>query len=606
KKTLFHFGGFFILAYNNYLNVKLSELDKIPKIPDLAERLKYIEDIVYNQGSKYWLLETARYLNDLSYTDKYTRVGEVLMAGITGEDASQEQLINDLSVQYNFYLACRQRLPSFQKRISNIMNFISNCTEKIDYIFVSHLKKRFILSGLEPKDLEEVFKKICDVIPNEHAENFSMIYWSMLTSYFAKTKDYNMNRQFITKLILSRYSFILTGFKHKKRIYKEEAAYVPSAQDIYTAFADALHDPRLIDNIIIYNALEFTFRGISNYPAGALAAYQDLITNLTEKYYKELKKENNYGIYKDVFVNRHGADVRRFSYTVYKKILTEELGHNINSSEFNVPNSKENLLSLPSFIYDAILKVLLTMAPAPFDDAVEKIYELAVLNSNFYKCDKNYADFLSETIKTNSYVFSKVRLDIAGCLANYDIPSAIFLFKNLARSPFLEYGIDLFEAANKLPELIEGIKNFEFVNWENEISIYRLLKEHRPELVETLFKQMSMQPSCFFGVPSDDIDNYIKRYYNDIHNYKRLGSVAFVCRNEKLLESFRDDLDEILTNWDFVLNFHKFYNGVFSVNGIGLIYDLPFFRIYYAEMFQWLDRNISSDDKALSSAESLW
>ncbi|KAI5154397.1 hypothetical protein ENBRE01_3373, partial [Enteropsectra breve] len=100
-------------------------------------------------------------------------------------------------------------------------------------------------------------------------------------------------------------------------------------------------------------------------------------------------------------------------------------------------------------------------------------------------------------------------------------------------------------------------------------------------------------------------NKYIRKYYRENHNYKRLGSVAFVCRNKKLLEKFKDDLDGILTNWNFALNLHQFYNGVISPEETNNIPNLPFFKIYYTELFQWLDKNISSDDKALKISRML-
>ncbi|KAI5149380.1 hypothetical protein ENBRE01_0868 [Enteropsectra breve] len=426
----------------------------------------------------------------------------------------------------------------------------------------------------------------------------------MITGYFEKTKNYNKNLQFIKKWILSRYSFILTGFQLVGVIGKVSAKYYPLTENFYTAFANALHDPRLIDNIINYNALEFTFKGLCYRSEGARSAYHDLIEILMEKYYMALRKENNYGMYKGIFVNRHGADVRRFSYTVYRRILTEKLGHNINSSDFNVLNSATNMVDLPAFIYDAILKVLLTMAPIYFDEVVKKIGKLAVTYSNIYNCDKNHADFLCETYKAKSC--ADAILDIVHCFASYIIPNALLIFKNLTTSSDIEYGIKLFKELIKVPELlIERMQNFEFVNWEKETPLYRLVKEHTPELVETLFKRMSMQPSCYFEVPSEDIDSYIIRYYNDIHNYKRLGSVAFVCRNTELLESFKNDLNEILINWDFALSLQQFYKGVISPEGTKNILNLPFFKMYYTELIQWLDKNISNDDKALKLSRML-
>ncbi|KAI5152531.1 hypothetical protein ENBRE01_2898, partial [Enteropsectra breve] len=586
-------------------NVEPYELDAIPDNQSLSERLKLLEDLVYSQNKTYWLLEQTKILSNKPFKDLYTKVFELREAKYYGEDASQKLFSTNLIVQYGFYTACRQNIASFPVAIERIKRFIKNCKEDITFPFILDLTNKFAQSELSAEDLEETYKDICSVIPIVHADKFTLIYYTMIIGYFEKTKDYNKNLQFIKKWMLSKYSFILTGFQHKKVIVKAEAAYYPHVADLYTAFADALHDIRLIDNIINYNALEFTFKGLCYYPRNIAHYFQDLITNLTERYFKALKKENNYGMYKGIFVNRHGADARRFSYTVYRRILRKELGHNINSTEYNEPNSKENLESWPAFIYDAILKVLLTMAPAHYKDAVEKISDIAVTKSNLFKCDKNYADFLCETFKAKSCAYDTALFGLSMCFMSNDIPSAILLIKNMQISLENENRIDLFKDFNRVPDLIEGIKNFEFANWENETPILKMLKEHRPELVETMLKRMSMQPSCYFEVPSEDINNYIIRYYNDIHNYKRLGSVAFVCRNIKLLESFRDDLNEILTNWDFALSLQQFYKGVISPEGTKNIFDLPFFKIYYAELIQWLDKNIADDDAALKISRML-
>ncbi|KAI5151272.1 hypothetical protein ENBRE01_2019 [Enteropsectra breve] len=597
----------------NYLNIEPLELETIPEDVEFStqEKINYIEDVVADQDKKYWFLETIeiRTCETPLATRHLSTVRDVggSISKDLWRDSDQMLLLNDLRAQHGFFTSCTSRKYNlFSDRAKLIKEFIKNCTEKLNISYlVRNLREIIIESDISFIDLEAHYRDICSTIPIEHADKFDDIYCAMIKGYFEKTKNYNMNLQFMKRWILSKNSFILTGFVYDGSVSDEESEYYPRAADLYTAFANALHDPRLIDNIINCNALEFTFKGLSYYPKRDSAAYEKLITNLTEKYYKKLLEENNYGMYKDIFVGRHGADVRRFSYTVYKKILTEELGHSIKSINFNSPYSGTNMVEPPAFIYDAILKVLLTMAPAHYDDAVKKITDIAITKSSLFKCDKNYADFLRETTKAKSCANTTAMLNTLAFCRQDDIPSVILLFKNLPASPEIEYGIGLFEAVKRVPELIEGIKNFEFVDWENETPILKMLKEHKPELVETMLKRMSMQPSCYFEVPSEDIDSYIIKYYNDIHNYKRLGSVAFVCRNTELLKSFRDDLNEILTNWDFALNLHQLYNGVISPEGIKAIADLPFFRMYYTELFEWLDTNISNDDKALKLSRML-
>ncbi|KAI5150543.1 hypothetical protein ENBRE01_1562 [Enteropsectra breve] len=597
-----------------YLNIEPMELETIPEDAkmEINEKINYIEDVVAGQDKKYWFLETIE-LNSHEFSvskRQYDTVHDVVEAGKSSKNLllnpTQVLLLEDLRVQFYFVNSCISTIcKHFSDRIRPIKDFIKSCTEKIISPFImTEFRERIIESNIPDAELDFYIERICSAVPIEHAENFTRIYYSMIIGYFEKTKDYNKNLQFIKKWMLSKYSFILTGFQHKSIVNIVEAAYYPRAEDFYTAFADALHDPRLINNIINCNALEFTFRGLSNYPQGALAAYENLITNLTEKYYNALKKENNYGMYKEIFVNRHNADVRRFSYTVYKNKLAEELGHIIISSDFNKPNSAYYMVDPPAFIYDAILKVLLTMAPSYFDGAVEKITDIAITKSSIVKCDENYADFLCETYKAKSSAKGVLITSIAEYIKKKQYPAAVLLFKNLPDAFATQEAINLFYKMKALPELLKRLNKYEFVNWENETAIYKLLKDQRKlSFLPALLKQMSKQPSCFFEVSSKDIDNYIVRYYLDNHNYESLGSVAFVCRNEKLLEAFRDDLDRILSNWDFALNLHKFYNGVISPEGTKNIFDLPFFKMYYAELFKWLDKKI--DDKALKISRML-
>ncbi|KAI5150540.1 hypothetical protein ENBRE01_1559 [Enteropsectra breve] len=478
-----------------------------------------------------------------------------------------------------------------------IMNFISNCKEEINYKFIIPLKSKFLLSGLEPKDLEEVFKKICTSVPFEHADKFSLIYYCMLTSYFDLTKDYEMNRQFIIKWILSRHSFILMGFKHQGDVTDAEAAYYPRAEDIYTAFADSLHDPRLINNIIDQNALEFTFKGLCHYPESK-EAYEKLVTHLMEEYYIKLREENSSDYYHGIFVARHGADPQHFSYPIYKKILTKT-GRDLKSSAFNFTDIDTKPVSLPAFIHDAILKMLFTMAPVRYCNVVEKITQYAIKYSNIYNIDKKYADFLRETYNVNQIARISARAHIVECIEKEDYPNAIYIFKNIIGSSSLRDSIDLFKNRGKMPELIEGIKPFEFVNCENERIIYNLVKENgSSEDVEALLLRMSKQSCCFFDVPSEEINYIIRKQIKNVNSCAEIGSLAFVCKDKELLESFKDDVDDILTNWDFAQNLEKFYNGVASVEGRASVKDLPFFTMCYTELFLWLDKNISIYDKA--------
>ncbi|KAI5151356.1 hypothetical protein ENBRE01_2083 [Enteropsectra breve] len=310
-------------------------------------------------------------------------------------------------------------------------------------------------------------------------------------------------------------------------------------------------------------------------------------------------------MYGKVFVNRHNADARRFSFPIYKfspTVPPEETS----STDFNESNGEEKQVILPAFIYDAILKMLYTMAPAHFDDVTNKISEISVLHSTLNICDKNYADYLRETFKIKSSAIDVVNTSITECLVNGDYPSAILLFKNLPNSSATQAAIELFRSKNKLTKLIEGIQKFEFVSWENETPIYNMVKEHDPTSINKLLERMSMQPSCFFAVPSEEVDQIIEAYYNHDGNYYHIGSLAFVCRNTELLNSFKDGVNNILMKWDFFeLGFKQFFEGINSPEGISSIPDLPFFRMYYAELFAWLDSSIAGGDVALKISRML-
>ncbi|KAI5150147.1 hypothetical protein ENBRE01_1325 [Enteropsectra breve] len=585
----------------NYLNFELSEVEQVPENANMSkrEKLNRIEDLVNSQDKTYWLLEEARSFTDNSHQSRFLRNIYDLVFPKSSQDFpdnDQMLLVLDLSTQYNFFSGCTGCYEDFGYRVNLIRGFIKKCTEKLTYTFITkEFRNSIISSNLSHDQLEEQFKDICSAVPIEQADNFSTIYYAMITGYFEKTKDYNKNRQFITRWILSKYSFILTGFQHKRDISDNEASYYPPASVYYNAFSNALHDPRLIDNIIKYNALEFTFRGLSHYPRDNTPAYESFISFLTKQYYKQLKEENSFEVYRGNFVNRHGADARRFSYPVYKKLLTRPPGQ-IVSTDFNLSNGDEILIILPAFIYNAILKVLYTAAPAHFDGINEKITEISILYSTLYKCDKNYADYLHEAYKTKSCA-ETVGTSIAECIRKKDFQNAIFLFKNLPCASATSQAIELFRKKEILPKLIREVKTFEFVSWENETPIYTTLKQHCRGAIPQLLAAMRKQPSCFFEVPNEEIDYVIRKYQG---NYGRIGSLAFVCRNKELLESFKDNIDGILSNWGFAQDLDKFYSGVFSPEGTASISDLPFFRMYYAELFTWLDNNISDDALKIS------
>ncbi|KAI5149824.1 hypothetical protein ENBRE01_1140 [Enteropsectra breve] len=303
-------------------------------------------------------------------------------------------------------------------------------------------------------------------------------------------------------------------------------------------------------------------------------------------------------MFHNIFVNKHDADARRFSYPIYRWVLTEQLI----STDFNETTGEEILISLPAFIYDAILKVLFTMAPTHFDEIFEKVTEFATI----YKCNTNYADFLRETYKAQECGDIVVSTSIVECLEQDDYQTATFLFKNLPDSSYTQAAIELFKSTNKLPNLIEEIKTYEFVNWENETPIYNMLQEHEPLSVETVLRRMSVQASCFFAVPSERVDQVIEGFHKHCNNYSRSGSLAFVCRNKELLESFNSDLDSILSKWGFfALDLKNFFKGVNSPEGVTSITDLPFFKMYFAEIFLWLDNNIADEDVALKISSML-
>ncbi|KAI5149823.1 hypothetical protein ENBRE01_1139 [Enteropsectra breve] len=212
-----------------YLNVELSELDQIPESANLSacEKLNHIEDLVYSTDKRFWLLETTKTLESKSYTRLFTTMHELKTANFT-RDASQVLLSNDLFTQYDFYTACIQNNRLFTDRVTDIKRFIQNCTEKIDYPFIYYLQHLIASSSMSLADLEARFKDICSAVPIEHADKFTMLYHSMITGYFKKSKDCRKNCQFIIRWILSKYSFILTGFQHCDELNYEENKYYPS------------------------------------------------------------------------------------------------------------------------------------------------------------------------------------------------------------------------------------------------------------------------------------------------------------------------------------------------------------------------------------------
>ncbi|KAI5150690.1 hypothetical protein ENBRE01_1648 [Enteropsectra breve] len=564
----------------NYLNFELHELDAVPENAGMGERdkLNYIEDLVNNQNRTYWLLETKRFFTDHSRPDQlFDTVREIIEPKINSFEASdfgQIQLWRRLEEQITFYDACTTDDGYFANRIPSIKRFIKSCSEKITFPFVAReLKNAIAKCKISYENLEMAFIDICSAVPIEHADKFTMIFYAMVTGYFEKTKNEDLNCQFVVKWMLSKYSFILTGFQHKNRINDDEVNYYPSVNKIFEAFACALHDPRLIDNVIKHNALEFTVKGLIFYGRNNAADYENFIKNMMQSYYRKIHEEKSSELCNGIFVNEHGADARRFSYTIYKKILTETTGV-IASADFNEPLAGANQSSLPGFIYDAILKVLFTAVPGININFIKKITNYATTYSTDFKCDKNYADYLCCTYKAQPSIYPAVRTSIEDYLAKNDIPSAILLFKNLPSAAATSNAIELFKSKNRLPELIEGIQKFEFVDWGNETPIYNMLKENNSTgSVEKLLRRMSMQASCFFAVPAEEVDNAISTF---IEKHKNIGSLAFVCRNDSLLKSLRDDLDGILESWDFAQNLQKFYNGIISFEGVESFHELPF------------------------------
>ncbi|KAI5152104.1 hypothetical protein ENBRE01_2571, partial [Enteropsectra breve] len=368
---------------------------------------------------------------------------------------------------------------------------------------------------------------------------------------------------------------------------------------------NAIFDPRLIDNIIKYNALEFTLTGLGFYPRDCRAARDDLIKYLIDEHYEYLKEETDSGSY---HVKRLDVDPSRYSYPLYKTILKQKgpiFSTDFNDFARNTPAYNSDPRKLPSFIYDAILKILFTTTTAHFKDLPEKITTIATFFSTVYFNEPNLSDFLRETYKVKSCVDSVLRSSIAVYIQKDDFETAIFLFKNLPTLFGVEATIEKFQEINKLSVLLEGIKKFEFVNWENETAIYNLVNTESPADMNTLLMRMSTEASCFFGIPKRLVEHAIGTFYRNNKNYKNIGSLAFVCKNTELLESLKDDIDDILKNWGFALNFHKFFSGVFSEQGKKSILKLPFFQMYYEKLFVWLDENIESNDVALKISRML-
>ncbi|KAI5152523.1 hypothetical protein ENBRE01_2892, partial [Enteropsectra breve] len=587
-------------------NIELYEFDAISENANLTDlqKLQYIEDSVYNQDKTHWLLKIAAESAKNKALVSFYNTARALCISENSRDASQDLLLDNLSKQFNFFIACTHKNIPFDDKVLYLKNFIKDCTEIPYYPFIIDLINIIATSNLSTEELERYFVDICSAVPIEYAEKYSVLFYYMILGYFKMTKDSEKNLKFIRSWMLSKYSFILVGFKHIAQINGEEAEYYPLANDIYSVFTDALHDPRLIDNIISYKALDFTITGLSYYLREKACSYELFIINLVQNYYKKLKEENSSETYHEIFVNRHYADVSRYSYPIYQNIITQTSGE-IESTDFNESNGEENHESLPAFIYDAVLKMVYTLDITPNNGITNTITEIATFFSALNKCEKNYVHYLRETFKIKSSAIDVANTSITECLMQGDYPSAILLFKNLPSSSATQAAIELFKSKNKLTKLIEGIQKFEFVSWENETPIYNMVKEHDPTSVEALLERMSMQPSCFFAVPSEEVDQIIEAYYNHYGNYYHIGSLAFVCKNTELLISFKDELECILTSWDFALNLDKFYDGVFSPEGTTAISDLPFFRMFYHELFAWLDHYIAGENVALKVSRML-
>ncbi|KAI5151761.1 hypothetical protein ENBRE01_2366 [Enteropsectra breve] len=576
------------------LNVELSELDEIPRSASMTdlEILNYYEDLVNSEEKPFWLLEMIERGN-VAFAAECAS----LVSSVDECDDSHRLLVSSIAKQSNFYLACTDDSYAFNMRVDYIKNFIQNCTEEVSfeevpYRFIENLKDKIARANLSLSDIEKYLIDICSVVPVEHAEKFSMIYHAMLMGYLETSRDSYANRLFITKWILSKYSFVLTGFKHCSQIRDSDdaASYFPYAIDFYIAFGEALFNPSLIDNIIDHNALEFTFRGLSFYPRECITSREWIITFLIDEYYEKLKEENGADSHGGYFVNRHNADVRRFSFKVYKKILVDTTGP-IAAAAFNPCTPEVTQKKLPAFIYDAILKVLFSVPSGIAENIGEKITAFATFHSSIYHSEKNVADYQREAYKAHACGETVVKSGIEDYLENEDYPTAVLLFKNLPNSSATQAAIELFKSKDKLEHLLNGIQNFEFVNWENETPIYNMLKEiNRADYVQTMLCSMSMQPSCFFNVESEYLDAVIEKIHINKNSYAGIGALAFVCRNTETLKKFENEIEQILMHWDFVQSFDKFYNGAMSAEGKQSISSLPFFRMYYKQIFSYLDK----------------
>ncbi|KAI5151355.1 hypothetical protein ENBRE01_2082 [Enteropsectra breve] len=192
------------LVCRNYLNIELADLEAIPESCKLNEPEKgqYIEDLVYNQDKTYWFLEIVGSLHTEAFARLDTAMKPLIIPNPLN-DASQNFLSYDLAIQYIFYAACTQQNIPFDERIILMKGFLRTCTEKISFPFITKLINFIEKLKLSPNQLESFFKEICAEIPIENADNFSLLYYSLIKGYFRTTKDANLNRLFIKKWMIS-------------------------------------------------------------------------------------------------------------------------------------------------------------------------------------------------------------------------------------------------------------------------------------------------------------------------------------------------------------------------------------------------------------------
>ncbi|KAI5151760.1 hypothetical protein ENBRE01_2365 [Enteropsectra breve] len=569
------------------------------------QKLNFIEDMMFCDKKTLWLLELSKLDKKDQFKENIKTVSEFQENKLAGKDASEKLLLNDLYVQLNFYRACTEANIKFENRVSYIKEFIRRYRYIEDgsehvYPFISKLREQIATSGLPFDTIENHFKDICSVVPIEHADKYANIFSSMIEGYFMRTKDSYTNRMFITRWILSKYSFFLTGFKHCPKSGTDNSIasseYYPFAIDFYCAFGEALNDPRLIDNVIKYNALEFTFKGLGYYPREVEASREFFISYLIDEYYEKYSQEKGAETFNGRFVQRHNADVRRFTYPVYKQEFERKKSAAIIPTDFNESIAEKDMMELPAFMFDAILKVLFISTAQNFGDTAEKVTSVAVFNKDWYNNCNGYADYHRETNrdqKFDDYVSKNTLIDY---LENEDYEHAIYLFKNLSNAFQVDSVIEKFKNLGKLNTLIEGINRFEFVNCENEKPIYEMLKAHSPGSVTAMLERMSKQSSCYYGIPSAEIDAAIRKIATNKKSIREIGSLAFVCRNDELLKSFENSIDGILDEWDFVSSFKKFFDGTNSLDGTENIPNLPFFQMYYSQLFAYIDKKIDDKD----------